>query len=124
MGIVDKLFKNFKALVSAGGFPWAITGLTLLVVLLYEIFLPTWGGETARLSQVVFWLFVLAGAALIFQTSRRMTALSGERERLGHQLKDAEKRVAVADAVIFDTGCGQLHGNLYFGKAIDNRAQE
>ncbi|HNQ50656.1 MAG TPA: M42 family metallopeptidase [Candidatus Omnitrophota bacterium] len=35
--------------------------------------------------------------------------------------EDAEKRVAVADAVIFDTGCGQLHGNLYFGKAIDNR---
>ncbi|HOU36795.1 MAG TPA: M42 family peptidase, partial [Candidatus Omnitrophota bacterium] len=35
--------------------------------------------------------------------------------------EDAEKRVAVADAVIFDTGCGQLHGNLYYGKAIDNR---
>jgi tetrahedral aminopeptidase len=34
---------------------------------------------------------------------------------------DAEKRVAVADAVIFDTGCGNLHGNLYYGKAIDNR---
>jgi tetrahedral aminopeptidase len=35
--------------------------------------------------------------------------------------EEAEKRVAVADAVIFDTGCGQLHGNLYYGKAIDNR---
>lgn len=35
--------------------------------------------------------------------------------------EDAEKRVSVADAVIFDTGCGQLHGNLYYGKAIDNR---
>jgi len=35
--------------------------------------------------------------------------------------EDAQKRVAVADAVIFDAGCGQLHGNLYYGKAIDNR---
>ena len=35
--------------------------------------------------------------------------------------EEAQKRVAVADAVIFDTGCGHLNGNLYYGKAIDNR---
>jgi putative aminopeptidase FrvX len=35
--------------------------------------------------------------------------------------EDAQKRVGVADAVIFDTCCGNLHGNLYYGKAIDNR---
>lgn len=35
--------------------------------------------------------------------------------------EEAEKRIAIADAVIFDTDCGNLHGNLYYGKAIDNR---
>ena len=35
--------------------------------------------------------------------------------------EDAQKRVEIGDPIVFDSGCGALHGNLYFGKAIDNR---
>lgn len=36
--------------------------------------------------------------------------------------KEAEKKVSIADPVVFDVTSGQLNGsNLYYGKAIDNR---
>lgn len=35
---------------------------------------------------------------------------------------EAEKKVSVADAVIFEPNSGVLNGNIYYGKAIDNRA--
>ena len=35
--------------------------------------------------------------------------------------EDAQKKVEIGDSIVFDSGCGVLHGNLYFGKAIDNR---
>lgn len=35
--------------------------------------------------------------------------------------EDAEKRVDIADAVIFEPNAGVLGGNLYYGKAIDDR---
>ncbi|MFA5118044.1 MAG: M42 family metallopeptidase [Candidatus Omnitrophota bacterium] len=35
--------------------------------------------------------------------------------------EDAEKKVAVADAVIFEPNAGVLNGKLFYGKAIDNR---
>ncbi|MFA6217226.1 MAG: M42 family metallopeptidase [Candidatus Omnitrophota bacterium] len=35
--------------------------------------------------------------------------------------QDAEKRVSVADSVIFEPNAGVLNGKLFYGKAIDNR---
>ncbi|HOW42658.1 MAG TPA: M42 family metallopeptidase [Candidatus Omnitrophota bacterium] len=35
--------------------------------------------------------------------------------------EEAEKKVAIADPVVFNTDSGQLNGTLYYGKAIDNR---
>ncbi|MFA7283392.1 MAG: M42 family metallopeptidase [Candidatus Omnitrophota bacterium] len=34
---------------------------------------------------------------------------------------EAEKRVAVGDVVIFEPNAGVLNGDLYYGKAVDNR---
>jgi endoglucanase len=35
--------------------------------------------------------------------------------------EETEKKVEIADAVIFEPHSGQLNGNLYYGKAIDDR---
>lgn len=35
--------------------------------------------------------------------------------------EEAEKRVEVGDVIIFEPACGVLNGDLYYGKAIDDR---
>jgi endoglucanase len=36
--------------------------------------------------------------------------------------EETEKKVQIADQIVFDSDSGKLNGNLYYGKAIDNRA--
>jgi len=35
--------------------------------------------------------------------------------------EDAQKKVEIADSIVFDADSGNLNGDLYYGKAIDNR---
>ena len=35
--------------------------------------------------------------------------------------EDAQKKVEIADPIVFDADAGNLNGDLYYGKAIDNR---
>jgi len=36
--------------------------------------------------------------------------------------EETEKKVQIADQIVFDSDSGKLNGNLYYGKAIDDRA--
>ena len=34
---------------------------------------------------------------------------------------DAASRIELGDQIIFEPRCGHLHGDLFYGKALDNR---
>jgi two-component system nitrate/nitrite sensor histidine kinase NarX len=93
MGIVDRLSRDIRVFLSSRWLPWLITGLTLLVALLYEALLPIVTGDFSRFGQSAFWIITIASLALIYLIAKRVSKLIFEQEELKGLLSQAELRV-------------------------------
>jgi len=93
MGIVDRVMNYFKQWASSRWLPWAVTGVVLLAVLLYELLPPAWKSDFPFLDQVTFLFAGLLLLALTWIGISRLSALIAERRQLRSLLVDAEQRV-------------------------------
>ncbi len=93
MGIVDRVIKNFKELVSSRWLPWTVTGGVLLAVLLYELLPPVWTSSLPFFAQATFLFVILVLLALTWMGLFQLLRVFAERKQLKALLVDANQRV-------------------------------
>jgi two-component system nitrate/nitrite sensor histidine kinase NarX len=96
MGDVDRNIMNWKSWREKRWLPWMITGVTLLAVVVVEIFRPSGVVDSTLLNQIVLGSLVVLGLGLIYLTVNSFSNLLAGRKQLEDRLNETEQRVGEA----------------------------